>query len=353
MFPAISRQSCIRRNSHAPLTWAWYALTVPNVDFQWAVPCFLMLSAFVNALSLARSGDVGLYTKRRVQTALLPYVLWSGIYIAVNYALSHLRHLSLGHVVKLLLTGTAHFHLYFFVLVLEMYVLLPLLVPLFQKRPPFWLVAFAAIMLQGGIYVLNRYVFLHRFQSTILWDILPVALGLWLFSQSERLEALRNRGRWAAGVVTLAALAVYSPLAVAIMLPHAHINTALYQIGQWVYTAGMSFLILTLGWALGRNRLTAILAFFGAESLAIYVMHPLAIIGLDLAGLNKSMGSGAGLCGLLRRLPRAAAAGVVGVAAGKNKGGRAKLAGRWRPHAGRHAGILPPGFGFIDGDGFL
>lgn len=273
--------------SHAPLSWAWYALAVPNVDFQWAVPCFLMLSALVNALSLGRSGDVGSYAKRRAQTALLPYVLWSGVYIAVNYALGHLHDLSPVHVVKMLLAGTAHFHLYFFVLVLELYVLLPLLVPLFQRRPPFWLVAILAIALQGVIYVLNRYVLLHRFQSTILWDVLPVALGLWLFSQAGRMEDIRSRGRWGAGVVTLIALTVYCPLAVATILPHAHINTALYQIGQWGYTAGMSFLVLALGWALGRNWLTTVLAYLGAELLAIYVMHPLAIIALDLLKLNK------------------------------------------------------------------
>ena len=73
------------KSPHPP-TWAWYALAIPNAASAWAVPCFLMLSAFVNAQSLGRSGDVGKYARRRVQTALLPYVLWSGVYIVVNYA---------------------------------------------------------------------------------------------------------------------------------------------------------------------------------------------------------------------------------------------------------------------------
>ena len=166
--------------SHTPPNWAWYALAVPNLDAQWAVPCFLMLSAFVNALSLGRTPDVFRYARRRLQTAVLPYVLWSGVYVAVNHALGHGQHLSLGHIDKLLLTGTAEFHLYFFVLVIELYILLPLLVPLFQRRPPFWIVALGAVVLQAAVYALNRFVLLHQFQTTILWDILPVALGLWL-----------------------------------------------------------------------------------------------------------------------------------------------------------------------------
>ena len=62
---------------------------MPNQDGQWAVPCFLMLSAFVNALSLARGNDVGRYARRRVQTALVPYLLWSAVYIAVNVFVKH------------------------------------------------------------------------------------------------------------------------------------------------------------------------------------------------------------------------------------------------------------------------
>ena len=281
--------------SHAPPSLSWYALAVPNLDAQWAVPCFLMLSAFVNALSLARTPNVSRYARRRLQTAVLPYVLWSGVYMAVNHALGHLPHISLGHMVKLLLTGTAEFHLYFFVLVIELYVILPLLVPIFQRRPPFWAIALCAVVLQAAVYALNRFVLLHRFQTTILWDILPVALGGWLFSQSSRWPEIFRRGVWPAGLVTLGALAVYTPLGIATLLPHAQINTAVYQGSQWVFTAGMSFLVLALAGTLRQSRLTALMSYLGAESLAIYVMHPLAIIGLDKLGVNKNIGAGLGM----------------------------------------------------------
>jgi len=200
--------------SAAPPGWAWDVLAVANQCSLWAVPCFLMLSGLVNAQSLARSGDVGSYFRRRVQTALLPYLLWSGVYLAVHFAFGTLHHLTLGHIARALLSGTAHYHLYFFVLVLEMYALLPLLRPLFRRRPPFWAVATGAAALQMVVYGLNRFVLLHRFQPTIFWDILPVALGLWLFSQSGDWEGkLQQRGRWGAGLVTVAGLLVYEPLA--------------------------------------------------------------------------------------------------------------------------------------------
>ena len=254
-----------------------------------------MLSAFVNALSLSRSQDVPRYARRRLQTAVLPYVIWSGVYLAVNHALGHAQHLSLGHIAKILLTGTAEFHLYFFVLVIELYIVLPLLLPIFERRPPFWAVSLSAVVLQAAVYGLNRFVLPHRFQTTIFWDILPVALGLWLFSQGGSWPQIFQRGKWAAGLVTFAALAVYTPLAAATLLPPVHINTAVYQFAEWGFTAGMSFLVLTLASLVGQSRLTALLSYLGAESLAIYVMHPLAIIALDKLGLNKMVGAGAGM----------------------------------------------------------
>ena len=79
--------------------------------------------------------------------------------------------------------------------------------------------------------------------------------------------------------MTLAAVAVYTPLALAAMLPHAHINTAAYQFGQWGYTAGMSFPDAGAGRRAGtRQADSRCWAYLGAESLAIYVMHPLAIL---------------------------------------------------------------------------
>ena len=280
--------------SLVPPSWEWYALAIPNSNAQWAVPCFLMLSALTNALSLGRSFDLKRYAQRRMVTALLPYLLWSGVYIAVNSLLAH-GHYDAGprHIIHLLRTGKAEFHLYFFVLVLELYVLLPLLVPLFRCRPPFWAAALGAIGLQAVVYFANRFLFYRQFDGTILWDILPVALGLWLFSQSERLEANLRKGAWVAGVVTLAMLMLYTPLAINVQL-HQPANTGLYQMGQWGFTAGMSFLALSLAYALGRNSLTALLQYFGAESLAIYVMHPLAIIALDKIGLQKTFKVGFG-----------------------------------------------------------
>lgn len=271
----------------------WWWLAVPNQAAQWAVPCFLMLSALVNARSVA-GGDLGRYARRRLQTALLPYVFWSLFYVAVGVLVNHQPRPGVHALLTLLQTGKAWYHLYFFVLVLEMYVLLPLLVPVFRQRPPFLTVALGAAFLQTGVYLLNRFVFLHSFQSTILWDIVPVFLGLWLWIRPLPLPDVLKKALWPSLAAVVLGLAVYLPSAMAFQLHHP-LNTAVFQFGQWGYAAGMSVFVLALSDALGTNRLSKVLSFLGAESLIIYVLHPLAILALDKRGVNQFLGTAPGL----------------------------------------------------------
>lgn len=278
---------------HAAPYPGWYLLAVPNQAAQWAVPCFLMLSSLVNARSVA-GGDLGRYARRRVQTALLPYLFWSLFYVAVGVVVSHQPRPGVHALLTLLQTGKAWYHLYFFVLVLELYFLLPLFVPLFARRPPFWAVALGAALLQTAVYLLNRFVFLHSFQSTILWDMLPVALGLWLWSRPVALLDVLKKALWPSLGVMLLGLAAYLPAAMALQL-HQPLNTAVFQFGQWGYAAGMSVFALALSAALGTTRLSKVLGFLGAESLVIYVLHPLAILALDKRLVNHSVGTAGGL----------------------------------------------------------
>ena len=278
---------------HAAPYSGWWWLAIPNQAAQWAVPCFLMLSALVNARSVAE-GKLGRYARRRVQTALLPYVFWSLFYVAVGVLVSHQPRPGAHALLTLLQTGKAWYHLYFFVLVLEMYALLPFLVPAFRLRPPFWAVVLGAALLQTGVYLLNRFVFLHSFQSTILWDIVPVMLGLWLWSRPLPLPEVLKKAFWPSLAAVMLGLAVYLPPAMAFQR-HQPLNTATYQFGQWGYAAGMSVFVLALASALGTNRLSKILSFLGAESLIIYVLHPLAILALDNRGVNHLVGTGLGL----------------------------------------------------------
>jgi peptidoglycan/LPS O-acetylase OafA/YrhL len=181
------------------------------------------------------------------------------------------------------------------VIALQLYLLLPFLVSLIRKRPAFWQVLLTTMIVTLSVYGFNRY--LYRLPSTsniVFWYTPTIALGLWLASQSNRLDEIVKRGTFAAGVTALIGWLVYLPLALQAMLGQP-VNTFIYQTANWLYTAGISFVLLVVAIRLnerwqGQPRLQ-ILAFLGRHSLQIYLIHPIVLRELEqLPGLRENLG---------------------------------------------------------------
>jgi peptidoglycan/LPS O-acetylase OafA/YrhL len=64
---------------------AWLTLAVLNRTLHYAVPAFLMMTALVLTTALLRQFRIRRYTTNRALRALLPYLLWSGVYLAYRY----------------------------------------------------------------------------------------------------------------------------------------------------------------------------------------------------------------------------------------------------------------------------
>lgn len=118
-------------------------IAVLEILSRFSVPAFFFLSAFGMFYSqpLDQPFSYADYLRRRMRTVLVPYVAWSFFYMAYVSALSH--NMSLfqpGTIVKTLWYGLAMYHIYFLVILLWFYLLMPLWRPLLrvmQKAP--WL----------------------------------------------------------------------------------------------------------------------------------------------------------------------------------------------------------------------
>jgi surface polysaccharide O-acyltransferase-like enzyme len=103
---------------------------------QWArfsVPLFLYLSAYGLAVSEKNpQQNLGLsyrvFLMKRLPTILIPYLFFSAIGLSLNF-----KNLTAGVTVNTLLTGGADYHLYFLIILLQCYLLFPLLLWL-QRR---------------------------------------------------------------------------------------------------------------------------------------------------------------------------------------------------------------------------
>lgn len=74
-------------------------------------------------------------------------------------------------------------------------------------------------------------------------------------------------------------------------------NTFQYQVGNWLFTAGVSFLLLAVAYWLSRRegRLVAVVGTLGRYSLQIYLLHPLVLAELARWGLASAFQARFGL----------------------------------------------------------
>jgi peptidoglycan/LPS O-acetylase OafA/YrhL len=266
-------------NLHQPGAF-WLGTALLNRALQFAVPAFLTLSAFLNIRPLWRGEPLGRFARKRLLRALWPYVLWTLLYALFRYR-EHLDDLGFAVVWDWLLTGNAYYHLYFLLLVLQLYVLLPLLAPMFRKRPGILPVALVTLAVQMAVYFINRRTLLLTSPgSVILWYLPSVALGCWLATRSDRLRETVRRGTPAAFVVTGLAGAVYLYLGLR-LLQEQPLSTLAYQASLWVYAPGAAFLLLALSESLTGTAVKRWMDPLGARSLEIYLVHPLVIWALD------------------------------------------------------------------------
>ncbi len=261
----------------------WWIVAIVNRTLHYAVPAFLMLTALVLTLSLMRRTDYGRYAKNRVLRALLPYLLWSGLYLLYRWWAYDAPPRS-ELITDYLFWGKAYFHLYFLAVAMQLYLLLPFVMPIARRRPPLWVVLIAMVVLTMGIYWFNRLVYrLPYTGSFILWYTPTILLGLWLASQVERLDTLFRRGWWLAVLIAGVGLALYLPLALQ-AIRGSPVNTFQYQVGNWLYTGSISFLLLAVAYWLSRldaSRIVGFVRFAGRYSLQIYLLHPVFTSELD------------------------------------------------------------------------
>ncbi|GBF04450.1 acetyltransferase, fucose-4-O-acetylase [Deinococcus aerius] len=265
-------------------------LMVLNRGTHFVVPAFLFLTALVLTRSALRRFHLGAYVRSRVQKVLVPYLFWTAAYVGFRVFTAQDPPAVLGDPDRWrvwLQYGKGYFHLYFLLIALQFSLILPLLLPLFRRRPRFRWVLVGAVALQLLVYLLNRSGVLHfRFPATMVLWYLPV-LGLGMAFGSSDVPFGRFWHRWRLWIVaaTLLTFAWYVPLSVA-LLQRVPVSSAAYSLANWSYTTAASLALLGLAQVLTRApaRLVRVLTSLGTVSLQVYLLHPAVLLFLERRG---------------------------------------------------------------------
>lgn len=264
----------------------YWALNFFNKLFNTAVPTFVALTVFLGLKSGKRRG-IGYLLKKTVPMILL-YLAWSAVYLFVytkklGSPMPDMHNL----IFQNLLQGSTCYHLYYIIMLLQLYILITVLsyLPVKKLQPRPWL-PIAAIVAQLAVlklfteFIIMKYWF-YNTSVLVIFYLTPICYGLMLAADKEKTEAMFKKYFPLYGTVFIAAaliralLFAYGGEIFADTLLRSFVETAFREL----FIFGGIPVMFRLGVFLRR---LSPLELLGRHSLGIYFFHPLILIYIDV-----------------------------------------------------------------------
>ncbi len=270
-----------------------------EIATRFSVPIFFFISAFglFYNLDLNRPFDYREFMRRRFRTVLVPYLVWSIFYI-LHYTVLY-RDPSLltpFQIIKYLFFGFASYQLYFLVILLWFYPLMPLWIKIVRritKSGLLWLLIAQIAFDYYSSFLLNPYgienpllkaLLMNRLNYWVVHYVFIFILGGWLAVHSDEFMIFMRERRTAICAFFWASLAAllayyYKLIWLNHYTPLEAINSA-HQLcpAGVLYTLGASLFFFTIfTYQHYPARLNPLLSLLGRHSYFAYLAHPIAI----------------------------------------------------------------------------
>lgn len=284
-----------------------HLIAILEIASRFSVPIFFLISAFglFYKIDLTAPFDYGKFLRRRFKAVLLPYLIWSVLYIVHDNFFYGTGIPAPGYAAEILFFGFAKYQLYFLVILIWFYLLMPLWIKIIKKLTP---LKFAAIFfLQIGFNYFSSYsaelfqftqslpadsilkMFLQwRLNYLVLHYVFIFLLGGILAVHSQKFFDWLTANKKIVSAGFLAALTVhlgyfYFLVYVENFNLMAAVNTA-HQLSPtgFIYTIAASIFLFMAFENFQFDRFTrAVLSLLGKNSFFVYLFHPLAITYLS------------------------------------------------------------------------
>lgn len=273
-----------------------------EVVSRFSVPIFFFVSAFglFYRMDLNAPFDYGKFLRRRFKAVLVPYLLWSTFYIVHdNWYHGWQLFPDFDYAAEIYAFGLAKYHLYFMVILIWFYLLMPLMIFLVKRMTPPRLLLLLAAQVAFDYWSsycagASENLFMKwRLNWLVLHYLFVFVFGGVLAVHSQRFFAWCAAHKKIVGATFLVALTTltgwyYWLIYVRGFSAEAAVNTA-HQLSPpgIFYTIAASLFLFTL-FQFGRlpAPLKTFLSVLGKNSSFVYLAHPLTIFYLSL-GLGK------------------------------------------------------------------
>ena len=275
---------------------------------RFSVPIFFFISAFglFYNLNIHEPFDFWTFNKRRLKTVLIPYLAWSLFYLIHDGMLYGVGFPDPLHLLSILFFGNAKYQLYFMVILLWFYLLMPLWIAIVRRLTIPWLGLLLALQIAFDYWSsfstsFNIYVYglpddsllkpflMYRLNYWVLHYFFIFLLGGYLSVHSEKFMTFMKKhlhGLTCFFFFTLGGLMTYYYEKIYFdgYTALEAINTA-HQLCPWgiFYTIAASlFFFAAFTEQIYPHRLNSLLHILGRHSYFAYLAHPLIITYIAL-----------------------------------------------------------------------
>lgn len=278
-----------------------------NVFSSFAVPTFIFVSGLVMFYTyydrtLTRTELLGFY-KKRLLYIVLPYIVISTIYFTMKLTMN--AQISLGVGLKQyavqLLTGGAYTHLYFVFLIIQFYLLFPLLLILAKRKGVAPYLFLIGVAVQWGYIFLNSEVIqyldflpniLHKraslFPTYLAYYLLGAALGIyyhqfkkWFVVDQASLFSVKSLVTYLFYALWLISGLYYAYIYNMGRVYNVWSHPKVYDLLWFIFSILSSVVLLHLSYwimARGGRKVVHLLMHLGIASFGVYFFHPLVLL---------------------------------------------------------------------------
>ena len=300
----------------------WWWLRYINLAAAFAVPCFLLISAWLWTISLERKSDLWEFVKTRFVSLAHPYLLWSLIYITFRTRAGTSEPWpSLSRIGFEVSFGKSAYHLYFMVLIAQLILIVPLFAWIFKRfKFSFWAMIAFTVAFEFVILTIQKQTQLVVSFGSFALGYAPMLLpAIWYGLNPTPID--RQIGRLKGNVADDARVDQVQPVEgenrrhlqwlVVFVLASALVNGISYlqahtallakrpgagiglQELSIAYTSHVAWLVVFLSLLLPVPRtVETSLAWLGKNSLAIYLAHPAFLVVLTSPSVSRLLPKG-------------------------------------------------------------
>lgn len=238
-----------------------------NSLFQFVVPLFFFISGYTLFLVYKNKKiDIKSFYKKRFIKIVVPYIIWSFIYMFVNSIIKN-QPLSISTIIESLLLGKSFYHLYFIVVIIQFYLLFPLLKKIFDKAP--YNLIFIGFLIFNFLFI-DVFYFKNSSRFIFVYIIFFILGGVFSLNKLEvDKKLIKNKY-----VIYILYVAILISFIATKITPFEH------ELGKYIwhfYSLVSIITIYTVSLLLNTKKTLNSIYYISKNSMFIYFIHPLLI----------------------------------------------------------------------------